>query len=129
MLEGEKMDNKKVLIIDDEEHDRKAMVIVLEKAGYSEIACAETGQSGIEKARSVRPDIIVIDVVLPDMDGFDVCMQIKTSEEIKPKIIMITGHLDMVNAKKAVTSGADEIIEKEPSYGNICKTIDTLAKL
>lgn len=116
------------MIIDDEELDRKAMVIVLEKAGYSEIECAETGQSGIEKVKSFKPDIIVIDVVLTDMDGFDACTQIKTLEEVNPKVIMITGHLDMVNAKKAVASGADEIIEKEPGYGNICKTIDTLTK-
>jgi len=122
------MVNNRVLIIDDEELDRKAMVVALKKAGYSEIECAETGRSGIEKAQSFKPDIIVIDVVLTDMDGFDACTQIKTLEGVKPKVIMITGHLDMVNAKKAVASGADEIIEKEPGYGNICRTIDAITK-
>ena len=119
---------KKILIIDDEEHDRKAMSVVLEKEGYSDISCAETGRVGVEIAKSFKPDFIVIDVVLPDIDGFDVCKKIKNIKGFKAKIIMITGHLDAVNAKKARASGADELIEKIPGFGNIVQTIANILR-
>ena len=120
------MQDKKILIIDDEERDRKAMIVTLKKAGYSNIDSADTGLHGIEKVESFGPDIIVIDVVLPDMDGFDVCTQIRSQHKINPKIIMITGYMDKVNARKAVVSGADEIVEKEPGFSSVCKTIEKL---
>ena len=120
------MENKRILIIDDEAPDRKAMTICLERAGYTEIATSSTGQEGIDETKSFKPDIVLIDVVLPDMDGFDVCAKIRTFKEMNLKIIMITGHMDMVNRKKAVASGADEIIQKMPGFTNIPKTISVL---
>lgn len=120
------MKSEKILIIDDEEYDRKALIISLKKTGYSNIESADAGKCGIEKLRCFYPDIIIIDVVLPDMDGFDVCTQIRSQGYNDPKIIMITGHMDKVNARKAVVSGANEIVEKEPGFGSVCKTIEKL---
>ena len=115
--------SKKILIIDDVSQDRKGMAIALEKQGYHDIIFAETDQEGIEKAKSLKPYVILVDVVLRGVDGFDVCKEIKAIEGLEAKIIMITGHLDAIEAAKARTSEADEIIEKIPGYVNIGKTI------
>ena len=118
--------SKKILIIDDEGPDRKGMAIALARDGYNEILVADTGEAGVEIAKSFMPDVILIDVVLRSVDGFDVCKQIKAIEGMKAKIIMITGHLDAINAQKARTSGADEIIEKTVGFANISQTIEGL---
>jgi DNA-binding response OmpR family regulator len=118
--------NKKILIIDDEEHDRKGMSVTLQKAGYRDIEFAETGEEGIEKAQTFKPDIVLVDVVLHSVDGIDVCREIKSIEGLTPKVIIVTGRLDAVNAAKARASGADELIEKEFGYENILKTIERL---
>jgi diguanylate cyclase len=117
---------KKVLIVDDDDQDRKGMAIALGKAGYEEILFAETAKEGFQKAMELKPDIVLIDVVLQNVDGFDVCKQIRNEPGIHPKIIMITGHLDAINAQKARTSGANEIVEKTAGFKNIGKVIESL---
>jgi len=117
--------SKKILIIDDEGSDRKAMSLALGKAGYTEIMVADSAESGLQLTEAFKPDIILVDVLLyQDVDGFDVCMEIKKTKGITAKIIMITGHLDAVNAEKARKSGADEIIEKSVTFENIAETIN-----
>ena len=111
--------NTKILIIDDEEQDRKAAATVLKKQGYTNIEQATGEKDGMEKVLTFKPDIVLIDVVLKSVDGFDVCVKIKALKDIRPKVIMITGHMEAVIAKKAVASGADELIEKRDSFQDI----------
>ena len=121
--------SRKILIIDDEEQDRKSMALALERAGYSKISTASTAQEGVGIAKSFKPDVVLIDIVLPNADGFDVCKEIKAVKGMKAKVvIMITGHLDAIDANKARSSGADEIIEKIPGFKNISSTISSISK-
>ena len=118
---------RRVLIIDDNEQDRKAMLIALKKDGYHDIALAETGDQGIETAKTFKPEVVVIDVVLTTLDdGLDVCRKIKAIEGLETSVIIITGHLEAINAAKARTSGASEIIQKTEGFKNISQTIENL---
>ncbi len=117
------MRDLKLLIIDDNEQDRKGMMIALQKAGYQHFATAATESEGVALARSFQPDIVIVDCVLTQLDGFDVCTQIKAIEDLVCKIIVITGHLEAVNAAKARQSGADELLEKTVGFKNIHDTI------
>jgi len=117
--------NIKILIIDDEGPDRKGMAIALAREGFNEVLTADTGDAGLEMAKSFHPEVVLIDVVLKEQNGFDICKQIKNSG-LQSKIIMITGHMDAVNAKKAIESGANEIIEKSAGFTNIGSTIRDL---
>ena len=120
----EEKQKRRILIIDDEEPDRKSLTRILHKAGYRNVSCVETGEEGIEISKSFKPDIILIDVVLKKgIDGFDVCKQIKSLEDLKPIVIMITGHLDAISAEKARHSGADEIVEKSIDFKSLLSTI------
>ena len=121
------MANKKILIIDDEPQDRKSIELILSREGFDQLAFAVNGQDGLEQIQSFRPDIAIIDVVLPDMDGFDLCFTIKKHMAVAVKVFMLTGHLDAVNVKKARISGADEILEKRANYSGLIKIIATLS--
>ena len=115
--------DKKILIIDDEDQDRKGMEIALKRDGFTQIEHASSAEEAVNIAKAFRPDVVVIDVVLKGCDGFDVCEQLKAIDGSKTKILIITGHLDAIDVKKARASGADEIIEKKPGFANIAKTI------
>ncbi|MFH1867537.1 MAG: response regulator [Candidatus Omnitrophota bacterium] len=121
------MNKLKILIIDDEQQDIKAISTALRREGYTEISTADTGAKGVETANSFKPGLVLIDVVLNGIDGFDICRQIEAIEGIRPKIVMITGHLDAIDAKKARESGADEIIEKTPGFESMIKAVKNLA--
>jgi two-component system, cell cycle sensor histidine kinase and response regulator CckA len=121
--------DQKILLIDDNVQDLKAMTIVLERAGYKDVLLAETAQRGLTVAGEKPMDIIFIDVVLDQgIDGFDICVRLR-QQGCGAKIIMVTGHLDAVNAKKARTSGADEIIQKTPVFHNLVGAIQSVWKI
>ena len=120
------MNDLKLLIIDDDEQDRKGMTIALRKAGYRHVLSAATEAEGVSLARTFLPDIVIVDCVLTRMDGFDVCREIKSIEGLRSKIIVITGHLEAVDAAKARKSGADELLEKTVEFKNIHDTIQRL---
>ena len=115
--------DKKVLIIDDEDQDRKGMGVALQRDGFTQVQFASSAEEAVNIAKSFKPDVAVIDVVLKGCDGFDVCKQLKSIDGSKTKILIITGHLDAIDVKKARASGADEIIEKKPGFASIAKTI------
>lgn len=114
---------KNILIIDDEELDRYGISTMFKNKGYTNIILAEDGEEGLGLVKNLRPDIIIIDVVLHKIDGFDLCMQIRRIKDYHPLIIMTTGHMEAIIAKKAIKSGADEIVEKQVGFEEIHKTI------
>ena len=118
----------RVLIVDDEESDRKGMAVALGRAGITDIAFAQTGAAAVALAREFCPDVTLIDVVIPPVDGFDVCRDIKLIEGLNTIVIVITGHLEAVIVDKARTSGADEIIQKESGFSNIVATIERIQR-
>jgi len=117
---------KKILIIDDDEQDRKGMALALKRQGYSQVEVAASGEEGVALAQSSRPDVVVVDVVLKSRDGFDVCKAIKSSDHLAAKVIVITGHLEAIDVVKARGSGADEILQKTAGFDDIHKTIQQL---
>lgn len=103
---------KKILVIEDNEVDQLIIKRYLNKTGYEEILFAFNGQEGIEKARTERPDLIVVDTLLPDTDGFSVCKKIRKIKGLTPKVIINTGNIDAVDAGKAREAGADDYTVK-----------------
>ena len=118
---------KKILIIDDNDQDRKVIKKGLEKAGYQNIALAETGEAGAEKAESERPDLVICDTMLPGISGFDVCRRIREAlGQDNPKIIIVTGSIDAVDAVKAKQAGADDYCVKTANFLYLMETVKKL---
>ena len=104
---------KKILIVDDNETDILIMKRHLLHAGYSEVISAENAVDGIKKAQDERPDWIILDTLLPDSNGFEICQTIREKyNQTNPKIIITTGSIDAVDAVKARKSGADDYCAK-----------------
>ncbi len=125
---GKGMKNK-ILIVEDNEQDRKIITRVLNKAGFKDIVTAENGEEGVEKAKSEKPNLIILDTVLPGIDGFETCSRIRKAQGSKTtKIIVTTGAVDAVDASKARSSGADDYIVKTSDFSYLLKGIKNLFK-
>ncbi len=99
----------KVLVIDGDEDVCELISNYFDKAGYN-VACCGDGAEGIEMFRSERPDIIILDLMLPGMDGLDVCKEIRKSSNVP--LIMLTARVDEVDRVLGLEMGADDYVTK-----------------
>jgi len=99
----------KVLVIDDSEQDRELVGTLLEREGY-EVEYAADGEAGLEMLDSVQPNLILLDVMLPGVDGLEVCRRVRSKQEVP--IIMLTGREDEVDKVVGLELGADDYIVK-----------------
>ncbi|MFH1874363.1 MAG: response regulator [Pseudomonadota bacterium] len=106
---GEK---KKILIIDDETDLVELLRIRLEALNY-QVYAANDGQEGLDKAREVNPDLILLDVMMPKMDGYQVCRMLKFDEVYKNiPIIMVTARGRSQDVETGKKVGADDYMTK-----------------
>lgn len=106
------MANKKVLIVDDESHIVELVRVCLEDTDY-DIIEAYDGQAALDKAREENPDLILLDIMLPKMDGYEVCKNLKTDESTRSiPIVMLTAKGQEVDKVKGFQSGADSYMTK-----------------
>lgn len=101
---------KRILCIDDEAAIRKALRMVLENEGY-EVHEAETGADALEAVDAQQPDLVLLDVMLPDVSGFEVCREIRRNGSRIP-IIMLSAKTDEIDIVVGLEIGADDYITK-----------------
>lgn len=106
--------NQSILIVEDDETLQQTLVYNLEQEGYR-VTTAFDGQTGLELARDQRPDLIVLDIMLPVMDGLSVCRILH--REMDVPIIMLTARSSEVDKIIGLDSGADDYITKPFSLG------------
>jgi len=116
---------KKVLILEDEENIRSFVVINLKRAGYDAIEAA-TGQEALEKLREY-PDIgvAILDIMLPDIDGFEVCRRIRAASK-QIGVIMLTARTQEMDKITGLMTGADDYVTKPFSPAELTARIDAL---
>jgi DNA-binding response OmpR family regulator len=103
---------KKILVIDDEPELSKAIAIRLKASGY-DVITAQDGVEGLEKAKSSKPDLIVLDILMPKMDGYEVCRLLKFDEKYKSiPIIMLTAKAQDIDRAIGKKVGADDYLTK-----------------
>ena len=106
--------SKSILIIEDDETLQQTLAYNLEQEGYK-VAAAVDGQTGLELARENTPDLIILDVMLPELDGLSVCRILR--REMDVPIIMLTARSSEVDKIIGLDSGADDYITKPFSLG------------
>jgi DNA-binding response OmpR family regulator len=100
-------DEKKVLIVEDDPDIRKVLSMRLEINGFSVVE-AEDGQQGLDMVKSKKPELIIMDLMMPKMDGFETCRMIRFDDEIKDiPIIVLSALNEESERKKAFEAGAD----------------------
>ena len=106
------MADEKVLIVDDEEHIVELLQFNLVNAGYKVIT-ANNGLDALKKVKENKPDLLLLDLMLPGMDGLDVCKEIKRDKETsKTSIIMLTAKSEELDKILGLELGADDYITK-----------------
>jgi len=118
----------KILYIEDEADSQAIMEDFLKSLGYQR-AFASTGNDGIEKAKIEKPDVIFLDIKLPDMDGFEVCRLLKDNPELKQiPVIMVTALNSMEIMEKSFDCGAVDVFEKPLNFKRLKKKIEKVFK-
>lgn len=111
-MKGSQMPRKKILLVDD-----SSTVIMMEKmmlagCGY-DIVTARDGEEGVAKAASERPDLILLDVVMPKMDGIEACRRIRAQALTKDiPIIMVTTRSEAQNIETSYKNGCNDYVNK-----------------
>ncbi|MBQ4427706.1 MAG: response regulator transcription factor [Oscillospiraceae bacterium] len=118
---------KKILVLEDEQSIRSFVVINLKRSGYEPIEAA-TGAEALQKMKE-NPDIKValLDIMLPDIDGFEVCRQIRATNS-KMGIIMLTARTQEMDKVTGLMTGADDYVTKPFSPAELTARVDALIR-
>lgn len=104
---------KRLLIADDEEGIRELLVATLSHDDRYEILLARDGEEALNTARAEVPDLVFLDVLMPKMDGYSVCRELKRNAETSSiKIIMLTAMAQEADRQLAIDAGADDYFTK-----------------
>jgi len=116
----------RVLVVDDEADILRLIEIKLRKSGF-EVLTARDGQEGLEKALAERPDLLLLDVMMPRKDGYSVVAEIKEKlGDESPIMILLTAKGQETDVVKGLTSGADDYIIKPFSPRELLARINVI---
>lgn len=122
------MTKKRILLIEDEVDMVYALTLQLEAMHY-EVLSATDGQTGLDMAHKVKPDLIILDLMLPKIDGYKICRMLKFDEKYKKiPIIMFTARVQDQDKKLGQDVGADAYITKPFDSQVLLGKINTLLK-
>jgi CheY-like chemotaxis protein len=114
------LENKvRILLVEDSKTIRRENESALLNAGY-EVLCAEDGESALQLTRSWKPDLILLDMIMPKMNGPEVLQHLKGNPETSQIPVVVVSSLSELNRQKLIDGGAEEYLEKNslmPSRG------------
>jgi putative two-component system response regulator len=123
------MKKPKVLVADDENLNRKLMEAILLPLGY-DVILAEDGQETLEKVREDLPDVILLDIMMPKMDGFQVATRLKQDEETRIiPVVMVTSLNEVEDRVRALEAGADDFLSKPVDATEVKARVMSLLKV
>jgi twitching motility two-component system response regulator PilH len=118
---------KKVVVVDDDEDMRDLMCMLLR--GRYEVSSAVDGKAGLEVVRAVRPDLLVLDLLMPRMHGFEVCRRLRADPELKGVKILISSSKSYAHDVRTAVeeTGADGYIVKPFEVAEFNRRVDEMA--
>lgn len=122
------MENVLVLVADDEPFILRSLAFVLKKEGFR-VETAGNGLEALEKIRALKPGVVFLDIMMPRMNGFEVCGQVKADPALKDtRVIFLTAKGQQIDKVKGLIQGADDYITKPFSPRVIVQKVrETLA--
>ena len=104
--------SRHILIVDDRWENRSVLVNLLEPIGFT-FTEAENGQAGLEKAREKLPDLVITDLAMPIMDGFELLKQLRNSQELKRlKVLVSSASVAQIDQQMSIEAGGDDFLTK-----------------
>ena len=115
-----------ILVIDDDLDSLKLIGLLLQRQGY-EVAAAPSGSEGLEMARSETPDLILLDIMMPTMDGYEVCRRLRSDPQLTHiPVIMFTAKTRVDDKVAGFEAGADDYLTKPTHPAELASRIRTL---
>ncbi len=115
---------RKVLLVEDNPQNRYLITFLLEKSGY-EVVIAEDGEEAVEAVPQHRPDVILMDVQLPKIDGYEATRRIKSDERFSAiPVLALTAHSMKGDRAKALEAGCDDYITKPVDIDVLLRRIE-----
>ena len=103
----------KILVVEDDTTIRTLLGLALQGAGYADVAMAGRGDDGLEAAKRERPDLVLLDVMLPGLDGFTVARRIRETPALAAtRIVMLTARTEPEDVCRGLEAGADDYVTK-----------------
>ena len=126
LLKKKTVKKAKILIVEDEPEIANTMAVRFQKNNFKVIT-AKNGLTGLEKALSERPDIILLDVMMPEMNGIEMLEKMRKNPAGKEiPVIMVTASSNSPDIKRAMASGIEDYVVKPFDLGELTKRIKTL---
>jgi DNA-binding response OmpR family regulator len=118
--------SKHILIVDDEPNILISIEFLMKREGY-DVAIARDGEEGLAAIRTQRPDLVVLDVMMPKRDGFEVCTEVRADPSLSGvRILMLTAKGREAEIKKGLALGADAYIPKPFSTHELVAKVKAL---
>lgn len=128
-LDQLEMGKTRVLVVDDDPAIVEMLVELLERDGRFEVATADTGFEAGMRTRAFHPDVIVLDYMLPDVNGNAVCRSIRSDPSLSDvRIIIVSGVVEREHVQKLLQEGADDFIQKPFSIEQLVNRITELVE-
>ena len=122
------MPNTRILVVDDEHDILELLEYTLKKLGF-EVFMADNGADGIKLAREHKPDLILLDIMMPKMDGHEVCARIKEDSALKnTPVIFLTAREDEKTEIRSLDEGADDFLTKPISISKLISRIKAVLR-
>ena len=122
-------ETSRILIADDNEPNRELLEVYLADLAC-EIATAVDGQDTLEKVASFRPDVILLDIMMPKLSGFEVCQQLKSNPATSGiMVLMVTALGELGDIERAVEAGTDDFLSKPVNKVELVKRVENMLKL
>lgn len=117
---------KNILVIDDDSIVCRWIAAALEAEGYA-VTAFMNFQDAIQKAKQAVPDLFIVDVVMPDVTGFEACRKIKEAfQPNPPPVIVMTGKLDAIDPMRARKMGADDFVVKTSDMAVLVQAVSNI---
>jgi DNA-binding response OmpR family regulator len=118
--------HKRILIADDEPNIVTSLEFLMQKAGY-EVKVARDGEEALAQIEAFRPDLVLLDVMMPKVSGYEICQRMRARPQWKDiKIVMLSAKGRDVEVSKGISLGADRYVTKPFSSSELIATIDAL---
>jgi diguanylate cyclase len=128
-LEKNMSEKSTILIVDDETVSRYTVEVLLAAEGYN-LVFAENGEEALKKAAESVPDLMLLDVMMPGMDGFEVCQRLRTNPRLAElPIVMVTALDDRDSRLRGIESGADDFMSKPFDRAELRARVRTITRL
>ena len=117
---------KKIMVVDDEPYIARVIKFKLEQEGYTVIS-ANDGQSGLQKIREEKPDLVLLDVMMPGLSGYEVCQKIKEDAELAGiPVVILTAKGQERDREQGLTMGPSDYITKPFSPNRLLELVKSM---